>query len=710
MRDLALALLNRGHTPIAYSTQLGDVAREIRAATVPVIDNLDALALPPDIIHGHHHLETMTALLHFPGVPAVSFCHGWMPWEEIPPRFPRILRYAAVDHTCRDRLILECGISVDRVRVLLNFVDLARFKPREPLPARPQRALVFSNHANESTYTPAVREACARSGITLDIIGLEAGIVCAQPEEILGRYDIVFAKGRAALEALAVGAAVILCDANGVGPLVTSSQFDHLRLLNFGLRALRDPVNAAVIERQIAGYDAEDASKVSRLVRASAGRDAMVDQIISLYREVIAENESLTADGGEEGRAAAAYLHWLAPTLKSIYANRSRACSAELERDQASAEGDRLRALLVERDQTLQALATQSKEGEERCAHQLAVSAHHLAVKGKAIEELSLKAESTASHLEEATRKLATKECELDRISSSLAEKEVLLEVITNSLGWRLLRRYGPIKYRVLLPAYNGIRRVLNPEPRTRSDNGDASPADNKDQNSSRSEPIPTQDTDQLTNMKEVFSDIYRRWAWGEDCESVSGPGSSVANTSAFRDDIAVLVKEFNIRTVLDAGCGDFNWLRLVKLDLERYIGIDVVPELISENRRQYGNATRMFLNVDMSREKLPKVDLILSRDCLVHFSNKDVSNAIKNFKESGSTYLLTTTFAPGDGNPDIETGCWRPLNLQKPPFNFPEPLSLIVEKRRDSGGVSVGKYLGLWALEDIPLPSFPAN
>jgi SAM-dependent methyltransferase len=210
--------------------------------------------------------------------------------------------------------------------------------------------------------------------------------------------------------------------------------------------------------------------------------------------------------------------------------------------------------------------------------------------------------------------------------------------------------------------------------------------------------------------MKEVFSDIYRRWAWGEDCESVSGPGSSVASTSVFRDDIAVLLKEFNVRTVLDAGCGDFNWLRLVKLDLERYIGIDVVPELISENRRQYGNVTRTFLNVDLSREKLPKVDLILSRDCLVHFSNKDVSKAIKNLKESGSTYLLTTTFAPFDGNPDIDTGCWRPLNLQKSPFNFPEPLKLIVEKRRDSDGVSVVKYLGLWALEDIPLPGNPAN
>ena len=109
VRDLATALLDRGITPIAYSTQLGDVAEELRRATVPVIDDLDALATPPDLIHGQHHLETMTALLRFPGVPAIYFCHGWLPWEEMPPRFPRILRYIAVDHTCRDR-----GVSAGR--------------------------------------------------------------------------------------------------------------------------------------------------------------------------------------------------------------------------------------------------------------------------------------------------------------------------------------------------------------------------------------------------------------------------------------------------------------------------------------------------------------------------------------------------------------------------------------------------------------------
>lgn len=711
VRDLALALLNRGHTPIAYSTKLGDVAREIRAATVPVVDNLDALAVPPDVIHGHHHLETMTALLRFPGVPAISFCHGWMPWEEIPPRFPRILQYAAVDHTCRDRLILESGIPAERVRVLLNFVDLERFKPREPLPARPQRALIFSNSANEYTHTPAVREACARYGITTDVVGLDSGNVCAQPEEILLRYDIVFAKGKAALEALAVGAAVVLCDASGAGPLVTSSQLDHLRRLNFGLRALRDPVNVDLLDRQIARYNAKDAAKVSRLVRASAGRDVIVDEIISLYREVIAENESIAPDGDGERRAGAAYLRFLAPTFKAVNDIKNRALLAESARVQLLAECDRVRALLVEREQTLQTLSTQSKEGQE-------VFAHQLAGKEEAIEELSVKAKARESQLEGVIEELSlrarARESQIEEATGNLAEKENQLERITNSLGWRLLSLYGPIKYRVLLPAHRSIVGVFKVKSHSRNDQDDPSPATDKDEDHSGSELIPTQEINQPpihpSIMKEVFSDIYRRRAFGEDCESVSGPGSSVERTSRFRDAIPVLLKELNVRTLLDAGCGDFNWMKLVKLDLEQYIGVDVVSELISENQRQYGKATRTFLNLDISREKLPKEDLILSRDCLVHFRFKDVSATIKNFKESGSTYLLATTFPGLNGNTDTDTGGWRHLNLQMSPFNFPEPLNLIEENRTDAGGVNVVKYLGLWALKDIALPGDPAT
>ncbi|MGH9753251.1 MAG: glycosyltransferase [Blastocatellia bacterium] len=319
VRDLATALMARGHKPIAYSTQLGEVADELRLATIPVIDNLAALSAPPDIIHGHHHLETMTALLRFPNAPAIYFCHGWLPWEEAPPHFPRILRYVAVDEVCRDRLVYEHAIPVESVRVLFNFVDLDRFKPRGPLPSRPQRALVFSNQAGENSYLIDVRRACAEAGIALDVIGMKAGNACARPEESLGNYDLVFAKARAALEALAVGTAVVLCDAKGVGPMVTLAELERLRPLNFGIRALRRPITPAVISREIAQYDPEDAAAVSARIRATAGRDAAIDQVIELYQEAIAEHAAAgPRDTEAEERAAADYLLWISPRIKEF--------------------------------------------------------------------------------------------------------------------------------------------------------------------------------------------------------------------------------------------------------------------------------------------------------------------------------------------------------------------------------------------------------
>ena len=307
--ELATNLLRRGHSPIVYSPQLGHTARELRDTTVPVVDDLEAIGSAPDLLHGQHHVETMSALLRFPNTPAVFFCHGWLPWEETPPKHPRILRYVAVDDTCLDRLVSESGISEERVSVILNSVDLEQFLPRTPLPGQPARALVFSNGAKETTHLGAVREACRRRGLTVDVIGSDAGIVATRPQNILGQYDIVFAKARCALEAMAVGSAVVLCDIKGVGPMVTASELDRLRRLNFGIRTLREEIDADVLEKEIARYDASDAATVSQRIRDSAGRDAAIDQIFALYEEVIAE----FATGGPrdhdaEARAESAYL------------------------------------------------------------------------------------------------------------------------------------------------------------------------------------------------------------------------------------------------------------------------------------------------------------------------------------------------------------------------------------------------------------------
>lgn len=316
VRDLALGLQSLDHVPIVYSPLLGELGEELRRGGIAVTDDLRTVAEPPDLIHGHHAVETMTALLHFPGVPAVWVCHDATAWHDTAPLSPRILQYVAVDEAVRDRLRFRHGIPDGRIRIIGNAVDLQRFRPRPPLPERPNRALIFSNYASAETHVTAVQEACRQAGLSLDIVGAGSTGAATAPEDLLGQYDLVFAKARCALEAMAVGAAVVLCDAGGLGPMVTAAEVRHLRRLNFGRRTLRDPLEPNLVLQEIRRYHAGDAAAVSQVIRATAGLDITLAALVELYEEVLAEARERTWDPAEEGRAAAAQLRWLSGLLR----------------------------------------------------------------------------------------------------------------------------------------------------------------------------------------------------------------------------------------------------------------------------------------------------------------------------------------------------------------------------------------------------------
>jgi hypothetical protein len=195
-----------------------------------------------------------------------------------------------------------------------------------------------------------------------------------------------------------------------------------------------------------------------------------------------------------------------------------------------------------------------------------------------------------------------------------------------------------------------------------------------------------------------VFTEIYKKNAWG-DAESVSGPGSNLAQSKIIRAELPGLMRELGARTVMDIPCGDYYWMREVQLDVDRYVGADVVEDLVEDNRRRYGNNKTEFVRLDITRDKLPQVDMVICRDLLVHFNYRHILRSIQNIKKSESKYLLTTTFVGHDKNEDIITGEWRPINLVKLPFNFPDPIKIIDEN------YAIGrsrKSLGLWKISDL--------
>jgi SAM-dependent methyltransferase len=201
--------------------------------------------------------------------------------------------------------------------------------------------------------------------------------------------------------------------------------------------------------------------------------------------------------------------------------------------------------------------------------------------------------------------------------------------------------------------------------------------------------------------MESIFTKLYTDNSWGDE-ESVSGPGSNLARTAKIRQELPELLKKLSVELLLDAPCGDFNWMKATDLGVERYVGVDVVPDLIARNQQLYGDGTRQFRVLDITTDQVPEVDLILCRDCFIHFSYRHINAAIQNFKRSNSKYLITNTYLDWRKNEDISTGGFRRLNLQISPFSFPQPLALIGEKSAKEEASFFRKCLGLWSLKDL--------
>lgn len=204
--------------------------------------------------------------------------------------------------------------------------------------------------------------------------------------------------------------------------------------------------------------------------------------------------------------------------------------------------------------------------------------------------------------------------------------------------------------------------------------------------------------------MQEVFSQIYETNWWG-DTESASGTGSNLKQTEVIRLNMPSLLRLLQVRSILDAPCGDFFWMKEVDLNfLDLYVGADIVPNLIRRNNQLHGSNRRIFKHINIVNDPLPKTDLILCRDCLVHLEFNDCIKVIKNFKKSGAKYLLITTFTRNAPNTELDQNGWRTLNMQLPPFNFPQPFMLINENCSENDGMFHDKSLGLWRLDDITL------
>lgn len=186
-----------------------------------------------------------------------------------------------------------------------------------------------------------------------------------------------------------------------------------------------------------------------------------------------------------------------------------------------------------------------------------------------------------------------------------------------------------------------------------------------------------------MSNTKLIFEDIYKKNKWGNS-ESLSGPSSTLCRTVEIRKNIPLFLTKYSIYNLLDAPCGDLNWMsKLIEEGIfKKYTGIDIVQDIIKINSLKFKKSNVNFLCIDIIRDSLPDADVMLCRDCLFHFSYSDFWLFIENFCKSNISYLLTTTHHNFGGfvNKDISTGNWKWMDLVAEPYLLPDPIDSIAD------------------------------
>lgn len=195
-------------------------------------------------------------------------------------------------------------------------------------------------------------------------------------------------------------------------------------------------------------------------------------------------------------------------------------------------------------------------------------------------------------------------------------------------------------------------------------------------------------------SLKEIFDRIYEKNLW-QSSETVSGKGSELVYVQNLLQQLPVLLKKYNVKTVVDAPCGDYNWILHLDYRFEKYTGIDIVQKLIEKNKK-YENERIKFFAGDILTYNIPFADLIFCRDCFIHLTFKQIFKALENFKKSGAGFIMLTSY-DNCRNEDVLAGQFRKINLLLPPFNFPAPKDIIQELPSEEG-----KYFCLWKLEDL--------
>jgi SAM-dependent methyltransferase len=181
--------------------------------------------------------------------------------------------------------------------------------------------------------------------------------------------------------------------------------------------------------------------------------------------------------------------------------------------------------------------------------------------------------------------------------------------------------------------------------------------------------------------LVQTFNKIYGEGEWAKDAsgKGTSGTGSTLEVTGEYRAYIEQFIKAHNVKSVVDAGCGDWEFSSAVDWNHARYLGVDISTEVIKRVSRKYKKPGVAFMVGDVT-DSLPSADLLLCKDVLQHLPNRLIAKFIKNNLKKGKYKWAIITNDRGEDNPDIPPGGYRLIDLSLPPFEVKGLVDLPVK------------------------------
>ncbi|MEL6798791.1 MAG: class I SAM-dependent methyltransferase [Pseudomonadota bacterium] len=206
----------------------------------------------------------------------------------------------------------------------------------------------------------------------------------------------------------------------------------------------------------------------------------------------------------------------------------------------------------------------------------------------------------------------------------------------------------------------------------------------------------------------------FERKSWADTSKGHprSGPGSTLRRTRRLRRALPGLFRDYGVRTFLDVPCGDWNWMQAVDLSGVDYIGGDISGEVIDTVQHTFAGPGRRFQRIDLANDPLPRADMIMVRECLIHLTDPVRWQVLENIARSDISYLLLTIDLVDENLPLDRDGDHQNFNPMLAPFHFPTPVAVIPETADDLdlavlGAADAGPWkraraMGLWSAAQI--------